>query len=353
MFKSLRRNRFIALWCFFLAASLAACASGGATTQAAEDNQGQNEVAQSDSSSNQPPAGPTEYPHDTMEIVVPFGAGGGVDTLARGFARFLPDYLGDANVIVENWPGGGSREGSARFDREAEPNGTTTIFIVEASTVGTQLLIGGEYDATAWEPIAALSKEALAVVVSDDSPYLTMDDLIAAGRDNRLSYSSSGTAGVFHVQTVILGKDLDLNLNHVPFDGSSEAVRAVLGGDVDFMVAGLQNYLTSDGLRALALIAEEGDDRIPDVPTMNDLGHSVVPLTPTRGWFAPAGTSPELVSVLEQAARGVFEDPEFGQWAEQAGLDLAYLGSAEWGAHVDKFADAITRYRDDVLADME
>lgn len=276
--------------------------------------------------------GPLPYPVSTLHIVVPYAAGGGVDTLARGIAQYLPRYL-KANVVVENWSGAGTRTGAARFHR-LEPDGRYVFMNAEPTTILGQLLFGGRYDVQTWQPIYAFSCDQFFLAVKEDSPYRNVADLLEASRSRRVLFATSGVGSAFHLQATLFRVRTGGNFVQVPFDGTSTAFNALIGGNVDFTMGNIQNFFQYQGIRGLAIFAEERDPRVPDIPTLKELGYDVPPVLTTRGIYGPPNLPREIKQTLATALARVASDPDFVKFAERAGFVLELLDSEAYSRRI-------------------
>lgn len=276
--------------------------------------------------------GPLPYPVSTLHIVVPYAPGGGVDTLARAVAQYLPRYL-KASVVVENWSGAGTRTGAARFQR-VEPDGSYVFMNAEPTTILGQLLFGGRYDVQTWKPIYAFSSDQFFLAVRENSGYRSVADLLEASRARRVLFATSGLGSAFHLQATLFRARTGANFVQVPFDGTSTAFGALLGGTVDFTMGNIQNFFQYQGIRGLAIFADQRDPRVPDMPTLRELGYDVPPVLTTRGVYGPPHLPPAIVETLAAALARVAADADFINLANRAGFVLEPLDSAAYSRRI-------------------
>lgn len=297
------------------------------------------------------PDGPEAYPVDTIHLVVPWRAGGGVDTLARGVAKFLPRYL-KVSVVVDNWDGASSRVGSSRF-QTIKPDGAYLMFNVQPDGILGQVLFQGQYDVRTWVPLFAFSSDRPFLAVRADGPYQSLEDLIRAMKSKRVLYANSGTGDSFHLQSAILRRALGVNFVLVPHRGTAGAFNALLGGNADFTIGNVQNYFQYANVRALALFGSGSDRRLPNVKSFQDLGYEVDPVITTRGVWGPPRLPVQLKEQLERVFGRVAEDPEFQAWAEQAGFVLEPLNSRQWEDRINQLFELATRYEPVLRQELE
>lgn len=293
---------------------------------------------------------PESYPVRTLYIVVPYGPGGGVDTLARGIANFLPRYL-DVNVVVVNWEGAGTRIAASRF-QNTKADGSYLFITAQPDTILGQVVFQGQYDVKSWVPVYSFSSDRPFLAVKADGPYQTLDELVSAMRSKRLLYANTGNADSFHLQSAILRKALGVQFTLVPFRGTSSALAAVVGGNADFTIANIQNYFQTSNVKALALFGSGPDSRLPGVKSMADLGYKVDAVITTRGLSAPPGLPAQLKTKLERAFAKVASDPEFQAWARQVGFVLEPLNSQQWSERIDHLFALATEYESLLREDM-
>ena len=278
-------------------------------------------------------AGPA-FPSREVHLIVPYAAGGGIDTATRAFARYLPAVLG-VNVVVENWPGAGGRVAAARFQRQ--PNDGHWVFsdVLPGLSIG-QLVYSGQYRFEDWVAIFGYSEDRSAVIVHKSSPFRTFEDLVRAARSRRLTIANPGFGLPIHLQSVVLKDAIGIQYTEVPFNGTAGAFAAVLGKNADFVIGNIQNYFQYEDLRALAVVGDRRDPRLPDVPSTAELGYNVPVVPFTRGFWGPPGLKEDVRQVLESAFRAVVANPEFQAWAKGAGFELQAIPGPELKAVAER-----------------
>ena len=254
-----------------------------------------------------------EYPEKPITMVIPFGAGGSHDLNARVITSTIPEYL-DQSMIVRLTPGAGGQKGVQEV-ANAEPDGYTLLFSSNYLDMLNQYVEELPYDPmTDFIPIARINYAPIAVVVAGDSPYKSMDELVAAAKENPggIKISHSGNWGALFVPAVEMMKSLDIEFNLVPYTGGGPAMQALLTGDVDVTMgfpATLGAQLDSGNIRVLATATPE---RIyDDVPTFAELGVNGDVGIMHRVVLAPAGTPDDVVATLTDAFEALGEDKTF------------------------------------------
>jgi tripartite-type tricarboxylate transporter receptor subunit TctC len=236
-------------------------------------------------------------------------------------------------VQVVNRPGAGSQVALTQLVR-AKPDGYTLSYIV-VPTVVTHYLDptrGAIYTRASFQPIARHYQSPEVLAVRSDGPYHTLKDLVEAARarPGAITVSDSGLMGVPNFETLMLGHVAGVRFTPVHFDGGAPSVTALLGSHVDVLAGGTVDalpYKKTGEFRVLGIASEQPDWSMPEVPTMQSLGYDVIAVSET-GVVAPAGTPPNVVSVLTNAMRTVIESPDHQQRLRALALTPAYLDPA-------------------------
>ncbi len=254
-----------------------------------------------------------EYPEKPVTMVIPLSAGGSHDLNARIITSVIPSYLGQA-MIVRLTPGAGGQKGSLEVAR-SPADGYTLLFSHNYLDMLQQYVDDLPYDPMEdFIPIARVNYAAASIVVRADSPYETFEDLVAdaKARPGALKIGHSGNWGAFFVPAAQIMRELELNINMIPYPGGGPAMQALLSGDSDFTMAfpsALGELLKSGDIRVLA---SAGDERIFEgVPTLSEVGVEGDIGYMHRFVLAPAGTPPEAVEKLRTAFAELAVDDTF------------------------------------------
>ncbi|MBY0339324.1 MAG: tripartite tricarboxylate transporter substrate binding protein [Acetobacteraceae bacterium] len=264
-----------------------------------------------------------------IEIVVPFAPGGGMDAMARTVAPFLATHLGGgARVIVTNRPGAGGQVGT-----EAVANAAPDGFTLGACATPTVLSQPIERPVR-WRPaeltyLAQVVDDPCGLFVRADSPLRGLPDLLAAARarPGDLAYGTAGIGGDDHIATLLLEEAAGIRLSHVPFNGTSQLLVPLLGGQLEvgaFNLSEALPLLRERAIRGLALATAGRDPAAPDIATYRESGADVV-FSAGRGVFGPPGLPDGLRAAIESAFRATFADPAWAEAATRAGLPLRPL----------------------------
>lgn len=280
----------------------------------------------------------------TLRLVVPFGAGGGPDVLARLIAPGMSEALG-VSAVVDNRPGAGGII-AAEFVKQAAPDGMT-LFVADSAHYGINPTLRAplSYDPQKdFVPVVELSNSMLYVIVGAQVPAASVQELVALAkrRPEGLPYGSSGAGSPHHLSMELLKLESGANFVHVPFKGVAQSVPAVLSGDVPVVVAGPASVLAhvrAGKLRMLAAVNPKRWSRMAEVPTIAESGFSQFGLDITIGLLAPAGTPQETVQRVNQAAARAVRAPEVAS-------KLADLGLEVIGGTPEEFARSMQRQRE-------
>jgi len=268
------------------------------------------------------------YPDGRITIIVPYSAGGATDVLARQVADGMSRVL-DETVTVDNRPGAGATLGTT-MAANARPDGYT-LFMGQVSSHGIAPAVYAnlQYDPVEdFEPIQLLISIPNVMVVNAESPYITVEEFLAAGQTETFTFGSSGTGSSIHLSGEMFKSRTGLAMTHVPFRGSGEAVPALLSGDVDVMFDNLPSaipHIQSGALRALAVTTPSRSESLPDVPTLDELDVAALDGFAARSWFgllAPGGTDPAIVATLNAALSEVIASEAFLAFADTRGAQI-------------------------------
>lgn len=277
------------------------------------------------------------FPEDRVTFIVPYGAGGGTDVLARRMAPLLEEELGES-VVVENQPGGQTIP--ALNNVLADPSGHTLIFegALIAGLSARDIEDIGPDDFTA---IAIPQADPMALTVRADSPWGTMEEFAEAAEadPNALQVATSAAGGVNHAAMTLL-RDAGLPIDVVPFsEGEADAINAFLAGDVDAVSVppqGVVDYVESGDARILGVGSEERLESLPDVPTFAEAGFEGPTVKAFRVVLGPPDLPAEALSVLEATFKAVMEDEEFHVFLEENTYQYVGFGPAESAEFLDE-----------------
>ena len=279
-----------------------------------------------------------KFPTRPITIYGALPAAGVMDQHLRALGERAQKVLGQS-IVIEAKPGAGATLAPTLI-QNAQPDG----HLLAAMTVNS--LRYPYYQKTAYDPlkdftfIIGLSNFTFGIVVNADSPYKTIDDLIAAGKaePGKLTSGSTGHGGTGHLVLLDIEKATGAKFNQIPFKGGPDGIQALLGKHIDFITDGAQwAPLVDDGrLRLLAMATEQRIARYKDVPTLRERGIDAVGWSP-YGLVGPKGMAPEVVKTLHDAFKVAVEDPPVDVLLEKFLQVRWYKNSADYRGWAERY----------------
>jgi tripartite-type tricarboxylate transporter receptor subunit TctC len=281
------------------------------------------------------------FPNRPITIQISFPAGGATDVQMRGFAEAATRAFGQ-QVIIENRPGGGGTLPAANM-RSTRPDGYTVAqFALPAIRLPFMQRMAFN-PRTDFTPIIHLTGYLFMVLVQADGPYRTWADLVADARrrPTEVKVGNTGANGTPHLTMVDLAEKERLEITHVPFRGEGDGMPALMGGHIEALAAGSGAIqLVADGkLRALNVWVGRRSPKLPEVPTLIELGYADMVVTSPYGIVGPLGMDPELVQRLHDGFRTAANDPAHLATLARLDMPLEYLNSADYGRFIARTAD--------------
>ena len=279
-------------------------------------------------------SGLAAYPDKPIQLIVPYGAGGSTDLLARAIATVAPKYFPQPLVVV-NKGGGGGIPGRVDVVR-SKADGYTLLF---GWGSGEDLVVPHQrklpYDLfTDLETVCRMSIHSIALAVPSSSPYKSLADLVKAAKGKEYVTASVSTKGAsVDVTFLLFGKAAGIKVTTIPGAGGADAITKLVGGHVDFgggHPSEVLPHMKAGRLRALAVALEQRDPSIPEVPTFKESGYDVVTAGSVKGVAAPKGTPRDVIAYLERKFKEVADDPEFKRIMSDLGQPVMYQNAAEY-----------------------
>jgi len=278
------------------------------------------------------------YPSRPIRMVVPSGAGGVTDTLARALGQKLTERMGQ-QVLIDNRPGAGGIVGS-QIIAKAAPDGYNLINVFPSHVVNPSLYASMPYDTVRdFAPITMVSAVSATLLVPANSKARNMQELIALARDPAasLNYGSVGRGSLGHLASELLGSSTGMQLTHIAYKGSPQILAALLNGEIQmYLIASVGSalpHIQSGRLRALGVSTAKRLPGLPDIPTIAE----TVPGFEAIGWngiLAPAGTPASIIERLHREIVQSLNTPDFLKL-------LAGEGAVAVGNTPAQFAQAI------------
>jgi tripartite-type tricarboxylate transporter receptor subunit TctC len=291
-----------------------------------------------------------QYPERDIRVVVPWGAGGGTDAIVRKLTTLAEKEIG-ATMYVENIEGGISATGISQV-MEAHPDGYTIGALTYDSvvTVPWQGLLP-TYKMDKLKLIARVTSEADAIIVDADSPYKTVEDLIADVKEKpgEVPIGIQNIGSRLHLAILQLQDETDAEFKIIAYPGGAAPQKeAILSNEVDIVATSLGDFaplLTEGEVRGLVEFTDVTNPTFATVPTAKEAG-----LDLRMGSFiviaAPAGTPEDVLQVIENAYRKALESKEFQSWTASVGVTPNWLGTDEVTQWAEETSDRLFKQMD-------
>lgn len=289
------------------------------------------------------------YPSKPIRFVVGFAAGGATDLLARAAADKLSERLGQ-QVVVENRGGAGGSL-AAGVVANSPGDGYTLLVVSASHAINASLYESLPYDTAAdFVAVGTIAMVSNVLAVHPSVPANTVEEFIALAQaePDNINIASAGTGSSSHLAGELFQHMAGIKLVHIPYRGTSEALPALLAGDVQSTVDAvsiLLPHIESGALRVLGVGDPQRISKLPDVPTIDEAGVPGYAVFAWVGVVAPADTPPEVVQKLSDELAAAVRSPDVETRVEEMGASTFVSTSEEFDALIDaeieKFANVI------------
>ena len=295
-----------------------------------------------------PVAAQGTWPDKPITVVVPFGAGGGVDAGARIVMPRLAERLGQ-QILIENLPGASGTIGTQRVVR-AKPDGLTLLFAVASPINVAPLVSPGavRYDATKdLLPVASVAVSPFVLVGRRDLPAKDTAELVALARSQpgKLTYATDGMGTSLHLTATMIALQAGLNMVHVPYKSGPQALTDVAGGTVDLAVLPLalvQGMVKENKVRAYGVTTRQRSEALPGTPSLADTRELAgFDVESWMGLLAPAGIDPAVTARLAKEVAAVLADPEVIRQLALGGMKPLLMAPADFAAYLARERKAL------------
>ncbi len=286
------------------------------------------------------PGAARTYPVKPIRLIVPFPAGASSDIVGRLLAQKISEPLGE-QVVADNRAGAGGNLGIA-LAAKAAPDGYTMVIATASIAVSPSLYSNPGYDPlNDLAPVARLTSIPNILIVHPSVPAKTLRQFIelARGHPGKLNFGSGGAGTTNHLANELLKHLEKINIVHVPYKGVTQAMTAMMGGEVDEVVMPVTTAIAqirAGKVRALAVLTEQRVPTLPEVPTGIEAGVSGFTMPLWYGMFAPAAVPRDIVSRLSRELVKALEAPDLRE-------QLAAQGVDPWPGTPEQLADTIAR----------
>ena len=279
----------------------------------------------------------SSYPTKPINFIVPYGAGGSADSRSRQIAQKMSVLLKQP-IVVDNKPGAGGNIGTEAIVRAAPDGYTIGMGNFAPMSVNKTLFGNLRYDPeTDLTPIILIEKGPLVLVVNPNSPFKTVQDIVAAAKAKPgvLTFSSGGIGGSHQLSAELFELNAGIQMIHVPYKSGSAALTDLMGGNVDLMFDQMYSAVPSiqaGKIRPLAITSKKRSPLLPNVPSFAELGYPKVEVLNWQGLIAPKGTPKAIIDKLNAAANEALKDPQLRELMLSQGNEIGGGSPAEFAA---------------------
>ena len=276
-----------------------------------------------------------DFPTRPIRVVVPYSAGGSSDGPMRVIAQEMSKQLGQ-QMVVENKPGQGAMLGSADVVK-APPDGYTLLLASNPNAISASLYSKLTHDPVEdFAPVTLLASEQAVLLVNPSVPARNVQEFIAyvKERPGKVDYSSSGNGSAQHLFMAMFSAMAGIQMNHIPYKGSAQAVTDLLGGQVAAAMPGLaamRGHIREGRARALAVTGARRASAAPDIPTMIESGLKDYELYVWMGMLAPKATPAPVIDKLHREFVTALRAPAVKSFMDHAAIEAVGSTPAEFG----------------------
>jgi len=276
------------------------------------------------------------YPSRPVRLISPYGPGGGNDTLARIIAQKLTESLGQ-QVIVDNRPGGNTII-ATDIVAKSRPDGHTIFFAGINTFIINALLVPTPYSiVNDFAPVTPVASTETIMVVNPSVPASNLQELIALAKakPGQLNYATSSAGGSAHLVGELFKMITGVNIQHIPYKGSAQALTDVIGGQVQISILSPVStipQIRSGKLRGIAISGNARFPALPQVPTFAEGGLPNFDAKTIYGILAPARTPKEIVGKLASEIAAIERTPDFKEKLGAQGVEPFILTPAQFAA---------------------
>jgi tripartite-type tricarboxylate transporter receptor subunit TctC len=280
-----------------------------------------------------------EWPSKTIRLIVPYAPGGYTDTVGRITGNYLQKALGQT-VVVENRAGGGGIVGTDFVSKLPGDGYVLCVCSIGAVSIAP-IAQGVKYDPLKdLTPISIISTIPQTVILNPSVPAKSMQELVDYAKANpgKLSFGSSGAAGLMYFSVALFQARTGIKMTHVPFKGGAPATAAVVSGEVSLSFTNMTDALPqmeANTVRAIAVTGKRRSEFAPNLPTVAE---AILPNYSAESWngiLAPGGTPAHIVDKLSEALKKMAADPEVKK-------AMAVVGASTVYTTPEQFRSAIT-----------
>ena len=274
-----------------------------------------------------------DFPERPVQVVVPYSAGGSTDLSMRVVADTFERLFEGSTMVIRNQDGGGGGIGSSAV-LNARPDGYTLGAGAQGPLVIKPLIGGTDYSIDDVEFVGLYARSLQLLVACAEAPFASYDEMMAHAEETPIQVGNSGAGGANQISAEAFAEQAGIQIESVPYNGSSEARTACIGGHIDAMVASpAEAKAASEGdqMTPIFVMEDERIDLFPDTPTAVEKGVDFT-WSSWKGVIAPKGIDEETLTFLRDAVEQVANDEQFRERLTEMGEFVAYEGPEEFEA---------------------
>lgn len=283
-----------------------------------------------------------DYPKEPIQWVVPYAPGAASDTLARRVAKDLGEQL-NTTIVVENQPGAGTVNASRKLKRSKADGYTVMNADISTLALNPNVLKDPGYVTSDFTMISMLTQFPFVLVVRPDLPAQTTSELIQYAKENpeKLNFASAGMNSPHHLAMELLMEEADIQMTHLPFNGTGPALTELLAGRVDLMfstIGTVNSHIANGKLKALGISSQETFDGLEDIKPLHTTDSSLknYQMYGWQGLIAPAGLPADVIEKLNLNLKNVLENPQLVADFKALGLEAKWTPSKDFSTYVDE-----------------
>jgi len=278
-----------------------------------------------------------DYPNQALTVVIPYGAGGGTDQVARIIGGLIEENGFGKPVVGVNKVGGG---GAVGLTETANSKSDGYTIVLSTSNISTLRETGNtELIYSDFEPIIAVNFDAPVLMVRSDSEWKTAEEFLTYAKENTVNIGTGSPGGLWHVGAIKLQKESNTKFNIIPSStGGASASVSLMGGHVAAIVIPPNEAIAqikSGEFRVLASMTPDRIKAFPEVPTFKELGYDVEILS-LRGYLAPKGTPKEIIKILHDEIKKAMDSSKFINYMDEQVSNVIYMDSEGYTKYLEK-----------------
>jgi tripartite-type tricarboxylate transporter receptor subunit TctC len=287
------------------------------------------------------PASAQDYPNKPIKFVVPFSPGGSTDILARLIGEKLSQRVGQP-VVIDNRSGSGGNIGADAVAKAPADGYTMLMGTTGIMAINDSLYAKLPYDAAKdLAPVVHVASLTNVLAVNPELPAKNVQELIDYAKKNpgKLNFASSGPGSATHLVGELFKSNTGVDIVHIPYRGSGQAMTDLLGGKVSMMfdqIASSVSNIQAGKLKALGVTSKDRSSALPNTPTIAESGVPGFEALSWSGIVVPAGTPQPVIDKLNREVNAILQDPAIRKRFAELGADPIGGSPADFANHLDK-----------------